>query len=242
MVSFHSMGLSLVATAMACAAVISIGCSSNTIAEDTGSQKLASEEDPVCVSASVGDGTTCIEHADLKMDLHMLCEASGRVLTDLSNFMHCPNGDGVVSADYECCAPAPADPNPNPDANGCVYQALGDGTTCQSEADWQAQAAAHCSAQGLFMRDFGVALDCANGESSHVKLGCCVDSAPPAPDPVICSYHPLGDGTACADSDAWTDEAEALCAAEGLVVADLYLAADCAGGASSFGKLACCEP
>ncbi|MCK6589251.1 MAG: hypothetical protein L6Q76_16910 [Polyangiaceae bacterium] len=238
MIAFSLWRRSVVIVSAACAACISIGCSSNTSDEGTQTRKLASEEAPVCISATVGDGSSCTDHASLKMDLHALCEADGRVLTDLSNFVDCPNGNGVVSADYVCCAPSPADPNQNAD---CIYEALGDGTTCETEAAWEAIAAAHCSAQGRFVRGLGVAGDCANGGSSYAKLGCCLEPAPP-PEPITCSHHPMGDGTACADDAAWTTEADAICAAEGRIIAELFLAADCPGGTSSFGKLACCNP
>jgi hypothetical protein len=233
---------------MAGAALISMGCSSSAGVEDTQSEKLASQEDAVCVSASVGDGSSCIDYIDLKTDLHELCQVDGRVLTDLSNLVECPNGAGVVSADYVCCAPAPTDPNqdpnqaPNPD--GCLYQALGDGTTCETESTWEAQATAICAAEGLLLHDMGVANDCANGGSSYAKLACCPQGGPanPPPDPVNCSYHAIGDGSVCADDAAWTAEAEAICSAEGFLVSEMYLANDCPGGTSSYGKLACCEP
>jgi hypothetical protein len=248
--SLSSLGRSLFAAALAGAAVISMGCSSNTAVEDTRSQELASEEDAACVSASVGDGSTCIDYVDLKTNLHTLCEADGRVLVDLSNLVECPNGDGVVQADYVCCAPTPPDPNqdPGPSSDGCIYEVLGDGTTCELASTLEAQATAICDAAGLLVNGFGTSNDCPNGGATYAKVACCPEGGPinsdpgPPPDPVVCTYHALGDGSACASDAAWAAEAQSICSAEGLPVTDLYLAADCADGTSSFGKLACCEP
>jgi hypothetical protein len=239
---------------MAGTALISMGCSSHSAVEDTRSQELASEEDdPICVSASAGDGSSCIDYADLKMQIHALCEADGRVLTDLSNMVECPGGGGVVQADYVCCAPAPVDPNqdPGPDPSGCVYSVLGDGTTCETPEALKAQASSVCAAEGLVVLDLSGTNDCPNGGSTYAKLACCPEPDPnnpppdpnnPPPDPVVCSYHVLGDGTVCAAEDAWTDQAEAVCAAEGSSLTDFGFAADCADGTSSYAKFTCCEP
>ena len=123
-----------------------------------------------------------------------------------------------------------------------MVEMLGDGMTCSPHADLEAQAIALCDSHSLPMVSFGVANDCVNvGESSYGKVACCPEAAPSDPPP-ICSHHALGDGTTCADDEAWAAEAEAICAAEGRPVSAIGLAFDCADGTSSYGKLACCDP
>lgn len=231
------------AAAMAGVMVNSMGCSSTTaLNEAPRSEKLASEEeDAVCVSGSLGDGTTCIDYVDIKMDAHALCETSGRVLVDLTLSGECPNG--VEQVNYTCCAPQPPNPSDpgNPNSDPCSWHALGDGSVCQTEAAWLAEATQICDADGCFVQGLGLALDCGDGSSSYAKFGCCTDAAPPPP-PATCSYHALGDGTTCATDEAWQDQAEQVCAADGFAVLEMGFAHDCADGTSSYAKLACCAP
>jgi hypothetical protein len=237
----------LVAATLAAAASISTGCSSNVVGGEAPSDQATEQGlDDACTTASFGDEATCVDYSDIKTQTHELCAQQGLILTNLTFGAECGSG-ALGPVEYTCCeASPPGDPDPNvPQAGVCTGHALGDGSVCKSDVDWKAEAALLCESEGpgFSLQDIYYSMDCAGGGSSFTKVMCCNPALEPPP-PMTCTYPLLGDGTVCKSSDEWKAEASLLCEAEGpdFVLQDIGFSMDCAGGDSSYVKLACCSP
>lgn len=141
---------------------------------DTGSAPAASEEGAGdgdsggCVSATLGDGATCVEPGSFKLAASEACQSRGLSLTDMSI-----DGDGcdgeAKAAEFTCC-PLPSAPSDQPD---CTWGVVGDGVTCVDPAALEQAASDACAAEGRTLTDFGDGGGSCAPLASIAKYACC---------------------------------------------------------------------
>jgi hypothetical protein len=116
-------------------------------------------------------GLSCDDEAKAKTEGTQICSAKGVFLTKLSR----STADKAATCLATCCPPPPLEI--------CSWVALGDGSTCISNADLKTKAAAACSAQRAEPRSLYPSNDCPGG-TTIAKLECCA-SDPDAPAPPV---------------------------------------------------------
>jgi hypothetical protein len=130
--------------------------------------------------------------------------------------------------------------------DACTSGVVGDGVTCETPDVWKLASWEVCSAQGLILTELAFEPDCADGRSTHASYACCAAPPPPEPDPTACTAEVLGDGVTCQSPEQWkvllagANGDDGYCAAQGLVLHDVFLHNDCADGGSTYAKISCC--
>jgi len=235
-------------------AALSAGCSVGNDAGEAPPTSAAEQSvspdsgsDPAsCFDGVVGDGATCVDPGELKMEASLLCEQAGLVLVDIK-YSDGGCGGQTSEASYSCCvAPPPPPVDPGPDPGTCMIGEVGDGVTCENPDDLKLEASLLCEQAGLALTDFKYADDGCGGQTRMASYACCAAAAapppPPAPepDPSTCVGGVVGDGATCVDPGVLKEAALAACLQAGLDLYDFEYSDDACGGQTQEASYTCC--
>lgn len=131
---------------------------------------------------------------------------------------------------------------PKPDA--CTSGEIGNGKHCLDPSTVKDKAFKACDKDGFVLTELSITETCPGGLPSKASYTCCPTPPPPPPDPGpgSCIVGDLGDGLTCEDPGTIKTNAFLICDKDGLVLTELKLASDCAGGLSTKASYVCCDP